>query len=412
MTNILSHLMKVADTIGFHAQPLVAEAMVAEAEKRAGRKFLDLSFLRPLRILLKSYNEEADLSVFGSLAVKWDIARFLANLLRLEAEEEKSPDVLREQIARPIFITGLPRSGTTFLHSLLAQDPANRVPLSWQTIYPYPLARDARHDGRAARVERQFRMFEKLSPGVGSLHPLAAGTPQECTEITAHVFRSLRFDTTHFVPSYQQWLIKEGHLEAFRFHKRFLQHLQSQLGRGQWMLKCPDHVFTLEAIKQVYPDARFVFVHRDPLSVLPSVAKLTELLRTPFTRKIDRHQIGQQVSERWVEGVMLIAADSETEGNIFHVHYRSLIAQPAETVAAFYSYFGLPFTAVARTHIEEFIRNTPRGGYGVNTYDFEESGLDAAILREQFRPYMATFGIESEWKTRVDASTSRALTPA
>ena len=89
-----------------------------------------------------------------------------------------------------------------------------------------------------------------------------------------------------------------------------------------------------------------------------------------------------------------------------------MIAQPAETVAAFYSYFGLPFTAVARTHIEEFIRNTPRGGYGVNTYDFEESGLDAAILREQFRPYMATFGIESEWKTRVDASTSRALTPA
>ncbi len=415
MATLLSGLMKAvdatADAIGFRARPLRAEVLIADAEKRAGRKFRDRSFFTPLQILLKSYNEESDLSVFGAFAVKWDIARFLANLLRLEEEEEKSPGILQEDIDKPIFITGLPRSGTTFLHTLLAQDPANRVPLSWQTIYPYPLAQDAQRDGRAARVDQQFRMFEKLSPGVGSLHPLAASTPQECTEITAHVFQSLRFDTTHFVPSYQKWLIEEGHLAAFRFHKRFLQHLQHQTGKGQWVLKCPDHVFTLEAIKQVYPDARFVFVHRDPLSVLPSVAKLTELLRAPFTRKLDRHQIGQQVSERWIEGVNLIAADAEEKGKIFHVHYRSLIAQPVETLAMLYAHFGMPFGVDARTAIEEFIRNTPRGGYGVNTYDFEESGLDAVVLREQFRPYMAAFRIESEWKARTD-KTKQALTPA
>ncbi|HEY4124940.1 MAG TPA: sulfotransferase, partial [Rhizomicrobium sp.] len=207
MTKMLSRLMKAADAtadaIGFRPRPLQGEAMVADAEKRAARKFRDRSFLPPLKVLLKSYNEESDLSLFGSLAVKWDIARFLANLLRLEEEEEKTPAILQEAIDAPVFITGLPRSGTTFLHSLLAQDPANRVPLSWQTIYPYPLAQDARRDGRAARVNQQFRMFERLSPGVSSLHPLAASTPQECTEITAHVFQSLRFDTTHFVPSYQ-----------------------------------------------------------------------------------------------------------------------------------------------------------------------------------------------------------------
>jgi hypothetical protein len=361
-------------------------------------------------VLLKAYNEEAELSVFGSLAVKWDIARFLSNLLRLEEEEERTPSILDEEIAAPIFITGLPRSGTTFLHSLLARDPSNRVPLSWQTIYPYPLAQDRRRDGRAERVERQFRMFERLSPGVESLHPLAATTPQECTEITAHVFQSLRFDTTHFVPSYQQWLIARGHLEAFRFHKRFLQHLQHQSGKGQWVLKCPDHVFTLEAIKQVYPDARFVFVHRDPLSVLPSVAKLTELLRAPFTRKLDRHQIGRQVSDRWLEGAGLIVSDMETQDRIAHVHYRSLIADPLGTVDRVYAHFGLSLAADARHHIEKFIRNTPRGGYGVNRYDFEESGLDAAALREKFQPYMAAFGIENEWKVRADASV-RALTP-
>jgi len=414
MTTILSRLMKTADTaadaIGFRPRRLVAESLVADAERRAGRKFKDLSFFGPLQILLKAYNEEADLSLFGSLAVKWDVARFLSNLLKFEEEEEKHPEILQEEIRAPIFITGLPRSGTTFLHSLLAQDPANRVPLSWQTIYPYPQRQDRWRDTRPARVDRQFRMFERLSPGVGSLHPLAATTPQECTEITAHVFQSLRFDTTHYVPSYQNWLIGQGHVEAFGFHKRFLQHLQHQQGKGQWVLKCPDHVFTLEAIKQVYPDARFVFVHRDPLSVLPSVAKLTELLRAPFTRKLDRLQIGQQVSERWVEGASLIASDAETREQIFHVHYRSLIANPLDTVAALYEHFGLPFGSSAGAPIEEFIRNTPRGGYGVNRYDFEDSGLDAVRLQEQFRPYMTAFGIESEWKSRTD--TSRALKPA
>lgn len=414
MTTILSRLMKAADTaadaIGFRPRRLLAESLVADAERHGGRKFKDLSFFGPLQILLKSYNEEADLSLFGSLAVKWDVARFLSNLLKFEEEEEKHPEILQEEIRAPIFITGLPRSGTTFLHSLLAQDPANRVPLSWQTIYPYPQRQDRRRDTRPARVDRQFRMFERLSPGVGSLHPLAAATPQECTEITAHVFQSLRFDTTHYVPSYQNWLIGQGHIEAFRFHKRFLQHLQHQQGKGQWVLKCPDHVFTLEAIKQVYSDARFVFVHRDPLSVLPSVAKLTELLRAPFTRKLDRLQIGQQVSERWVEGAGLIASDAETREQIFHVHYRSLIANPLGTVTALYEHFGLQFDASASAPIEEFIRNTPRGGYGVNRYDFEDSGLDAVRLQEQFRPYMTAFGIESEWKSRTDAS--RALKPA
>jgi len=415
MTKFFSRLMKAvdvtADTIGFRPRFIGAAEMIADAEKQAGRSFKDRAFVRPLEILLKSYNEEADLSLFGGLAVKWDIARFLANLLRLEEEEEKSPDILNEPIAQPIFITGLPRSGTTFLHTLLSQDSSNRVPLSWQTIYPYPLARDVRRDGRKERVDQQFRMFERLSPGVGSLHPLAATTPQECTEITAHVFQSLRFDTTHFVPSYQQWLIEEGHLEAFRFHKRFLQHLQHQTGRGQWVLKCPDHVFTLSAIKEIYPDARFVFVHRDPLSVLPSVAKLTELLRAPFTRTLNREQIGQQVSERWIEGVGLITSDAEPQDRMFHVHYRSLIADPAGTVDKLYRHFGMEMEEKARADIGNFIRNTPRGGYGINRYDFGESGLDAAALREQFRPYMTAFGIETEWKMHPN-TTPAALTPA
>src|SRR5262249_8838494 len=155
-------------------------------------------------------------------------------------------------------------------------------------------------------VARQFAAFLRIAPELPSLHPLAADDSQECIEITGQVMRSMRFDTTHYVPTYQRWLDAEGHREAYHFHKRFLQHLQHQNGSGRWVLKSPDHIFALDALLDVYPDARLVFVHRDPLRVLSSVAKLTEILRQPFTREVDRLQIGRQVSERWRQGAKLL----------------------------------------------------------------------------------------------------------
>ena len=138
--------------------------------------------------------------------------------------------------------------------------------------------------------------FERLAPEFRGLHPLDATSPQECSEITAHVFRSLRFDTTYRIPTYRAGWTRAGHLPAYRFHRRFLQHLQHQArhsGGRRWVVKCPDHLFALDAIRSVYPDARLVFVHRDPVKVLLSVAKLTEVVRRPFTRRIDPAEIGR-----------------------------------------------------------------------------------------------------------------------
>ena len=138
-----------------------------------------------------------------------------------------------------------------------------------------------------------MRAFERLAPEFRGLHPLDATSPQECSEITAHVFRSLRFDTTYRIPTYRHWLDQASHVPAYRFHRRFLQHLQHQAPGGRWVVKCPEHLFALDAIRAVYPDARLVFVHRDPVKVLLSVAKLTEVLRRPFTRRLDRREIGR-----------------------------------------------------------------------------------------------------------------------
>jgi len=379
-----------------------ADDLMQRARRRTGLDdFGDARFEEGLEVLLQALAEDAALGLFGHWVTARDIVRFLSNLLRLRREEELAPDILDQPIERPLFITGLPRSGTTFLHQLLAEDPANLVPRVWQMIHPYPIGAGGRGDHRRKLVSRQLRLFQLIAPRFHSIHPIGADSPQECSEITAHVFASARFDTTYFVPSYRQWLDRTGHLQAYRFHKRFLQHLQHQAASpGRWVLKCPDHVFALDAIRAVYPDARAVFVHRDPLRVLPSVAHLTDVLRRPFTRRIDRAALGRQESERWLAGaeLMIAAADAEPFAEpIFHIDHRDLVDDPLGTVRALYRHFGLEFGTDAAARILTRIAAEPRGGYGRNHYRWEDYALDPVRERERFKRYAARFASNGDW---------------
>jgi Sulfotransferase family len=377
-----------------------ADDLVSRARQRSGlADFGATPFAEALQMLLRSCREEADLGLFGRFAIRWDSIRFLSNLLRLRAEEMQAPEILDLPIERPILIAGLPRSGTTFLHSLLAEDPANLVPRVWQLIHPYPTTKSGT-DRRPQRVARQLRLFALLAPEFRRLHPIAANSPQECSEITAHVFASLRYDTTYRIPSYRRWLDDSGHRDAYRFHKRFLQHLQRQAGRtGRWVLKCPDHVFALAAIREVYPDARLVFVHRDPLAVLVSVARLTGVLRRPFTRHIDKIEIGREDSDRWLTASELMIAAAERQPfaePIFHVHYADLARDPLAMVAAIYRHFGIELAPPAADAIRRLVSLTPNGGYGARRYHFAENGLDAARERERYARYTEHFAIRHE----------------
>lgn len=392
----------IADASARWRRPPSAERLIEQARRRTGMTdFGDIPFEQPLRRLLQACREEAELSLFGSAAIRWDTARFLANLLRMRDEEKRSPEILDQPIERPVIIAGLPRSGTTFLHGLLTEDSANLAPRVWQVIHPYPERRDHRAgDRRARRVSRQLRMFQILAPQFRRLHPIDATSPQECSEITAHIFASLRFDTTYRVPGYRRWLDRTGHLDPYRFHKRFLQHLQYQAGPARrWVLKCPDHIFALAAIRTVYPDANMVFVHRDPVAVLASVARLTEVLRRPFSRRVDRLAVGREDSERWLAAAGLMVAADDEQGfaePIFHIHYSELVADPPGTVAALYRHFGRTLDPAAAARISRRVAANPNGGYGGRRARLEDYGLDPAREHERYAHYMDRFAISPE----------------
>jgi hypothetical protein len=374
---------------------------VAKASRLDAKPFSDPHLVEALGALTSSLREEASLSSFGRLAAGWDLKRMLQTLLIFTDLERQDPAILTRSLARPIFIAGLPRSGTTFLHGLLAEDPAHRVPRIWEAIYPYPKHREAEFGAGRRKVEWQLRFFNRLSPGIRNLHPIEADAPEECIEFTSQVFRSPRYDDVYRAPSYRAWLDRSGYDEGYRFLARFLRHLQGPAGAPRrWVLKSPEHVFSFGALARAFPDAMLVLVHRDPGHVLVSAARLTELLRAPFTAAIDRKEIGRKVADYWQDGMqrMVGLSDDVTfplRPRLVHVQYRSLVADPVGTVVQIYDAFGLEFSGEARASIAAKVAQAPNGGYGVNRYQPEEFGIDPESERERASAYVERFGIAS-----------------
>jgi hypothetical protein len=379
-------------------RPLRADELLESALKRRKRRdFADRSFIRHFERLLEACNEEADLSVFGMRALRIDVLRCLRNVLQFDEIEAACPSVLARPIQGPVFITGMPRSGTTFLHRLILQDPNTIAPRLFQLVYP-SASRGSRF-GIALRkrwVSLQLALFHMIVPELNALHPVAVDAPEECTDITAHVFQSQRFVSTYRVPTYNSWLERSGFLDAYRFHRRFLQHLDAQLPGRRWILKSPDHLFALDDIRRIYPDAHLVFVHRDPVRVLASVAKLTEVLRRPFARSIDRVEIGRQVSASWMEGARRMSELAANGDSGLHLHYRQIISHPLDAVRAVYRHCGLVLTEEAEGRMRNWLRTGVNVRRPWRDYRLADFGLDAHLLRARFARYTDTFGIDIE----------------
>jgi Sulfotransferase family len=385
------------DETALMPEPLIAAA--AKATRLDPKPLADPRLTEALGALTLSLKEEARLTAFGRLAAGWDLKRMLSTLLILADAERKEPAISTRPLAPPIFIAGLPRSGTTFLHGLLAEDPVNRAPRIWEAIYPYPRHRASGFAAGRRKVELQLRFFNWLSPGIRNLHPIEADAPEECIEFTSQVFRSPRFDDVYRAPSYRAWLDKSGYDEGYRFLGRFLRHLQGPAeAPRRWILKSPEHVFSFDALTRVFPDAMLVLVHRDPGHVLASAARLTELLRAPFTAAIDRREIGRKVADYWQDGMrrMVKVADDPSfplRSRLVHVRYHALVADPVGTIARIYDAFGIEFTRKARAAMAAKVASAPNGGYGANRYRPEEFGIDPQQERERASAYAERFGV-------------------
>jgi len=341
---------------------------------------------------------EARLNDLGVEIAVLDVIRPLTGRLQIVKWRKENPAVAAQPVTRPIFIVGQPRTGTTILFDLLAQDPALRPPLTWEVDNPWPLPRPETYatDPRIAETQASIEMSEQIVPGLLAFHPMGALVGQECVRITAGQFCSMIFPVQYRLPSYSRWLLYEAdHQPAYAYHRMFLQHLQSGVP-GQWLLKSPAHLWQLDALVAEYPDALIVQTHRDPLNVISSISALTHHLRHLASDESSITECAAQSREEIVAGLErgMKLRDSLSQ-RVVDVQFADFIRDPFATIRGSYAELGRELEPVAEQNMRAFLAGHPGDGGG-SRYSWADTGLDAGLVREQVRVYQDCYGVPDE----------------
>ena len=341
---------------------------------------------------------EARLNDLGVEIAVLDVIRPLTGRLQIVKWRKENPAVAAQPVTRPIFIVGQPRTGTTILFDVLAQDPALRPPLTWEVDNPWPLPRPETYatDPRIAETQASIEMSEQIVPGLLAFHPMGALVGQECVRITAGQFCSMIFPVQYRLPSYSRWLLYEAdHQPAYAYHRMFLQHLQSGVP-GQWLLKSPAHLWQLDALVAEYPDALIVQTHRDPLNVISSISALTHHLRHLASDESWITECAAQSREEIVVGLErgMKLRDSLSQ-RVVDVQFADFIRDPFATIRGVYAELGRELEPVAEQNMRAFLAGHPGDGGG-SRYSWADTGLDAGLVREQVRVYQDCYGVPDE----------------
>ncbi|MBW2270731.1 MAG: sulfotransferase [Deltaproteobacteria bacterium] len=388
---------------------LTLDSILDEARQRAGGA-TDLGgepgeapFMEGLTRLLDSLESEGRLNPIGRAIARERVLLHTVNRLLYVSDRERHPGIAREQIVKPVFIIGMPRTGTTILHDILAQDPSNRVPLTWETMFPSPPpeASTFKSDPRIERCAATFPDIDAQIPAFKAMHPMGARLSQECVTMMGEAMCTPLFHNQFRVPAYQDWVDHEADWShVYAFHQRQLQHLQWCNPGERWVLKTGAHMWGLEHLLRTYPDARIVFTHRDPVKSMTSYASLTALVRSMGSDDVDPIEIAGDWTariKRVLEHAIGVRNEAARPDAVFcDMLFLDFVEDQFSAVEKIYQAIGLPMTGTGADRMRAFIADNPKGKHGIHRYAPDEFGVKPAAIREAFRPYMERFGLEPE----------------
>jgi hypothetical protein len=380
------------------------KSLMEEAMKNTGLSdFGEESFLEGFRRLLDSFENEGRLTAIGRLIAHGLALRNLENRLSVTEDWKRYPEMGKQEIVKPIFVVGLPRTGSTILHDLLARDPGNRVPLTWECHHPSPPPERATYetDPRIAECDEYLAQTSgTLIPEFQAIHPMGARLAQECVMLQAHDFTSIIFAHQFRIPSYQAWVESTDLSSVYATHRRQLQFMQWRCPGERWVLKSVGHLWGLDRLFEIYPDARVVMTHRDPLKLIASHASLVSMACSMGSDEVDRVEVGREWSESWEsamrKGIEFRRKGGADESCFFDMHFADLLRDPVAMAGRIYAHFGLEFGDEAEGCMRRFLADNPQGKHGKHSYTLEEFGLDRATERERFRFYQEYYGVETE----------------
>lgn len=382
--------------------PLDEASLLAEAERATGLSdYGDDLWREPFGVYIKSLEEEAQLTLMGRLMARNDVILWLSTRLRVTDLLKRHPEILDEEIKAPMFIVGLPRSGTSILFELLWQDPAVGVPLMWEALQPCPPpeAETYASDPRIEQAHHLFTQWSRVAPEFAGMHEMRGDIPSECGLLMAGTFISDHNASLHQTHSYSAWLASADYLPVYEYHKQILQILQWKNPRERWLLKAPEHQVHLDTLLAVYPDARIVQTHRDPLKCMASTTSMMGTLYymrsdAPFNAEMFENIIMGEATAQRLEHVMNQRESGVVpEKNIADSRYQDLMDDPIACIERTYAHFGMTLTDVARTRMLEYLADKPRGKFGAHTYAVDESRAGERAL---FARYQSAYQVPDE----------------
>jgi hypothetical protein len=383
---------------GFDETEILAEAR----EKTGLDDFGDDAFRTPLRVLLDSLDREANLHEIGRATQRARIVDSLATRLAAEQYFREQPEILEEEIEAPFFIVGLPRTGTTMLHRLIAADPGLQAVLWWECRHPAPWPGSDWREGQDPRIadaHEQVRLILETRPELASIHPWEPEGPDEEILLLEHSFLSHVPESGAHLPSYRAWLTDQDLTPAYAYLKKLLQFLQWQKrvsGRAgeRWVLKAPFHLGYLDVLFRVFPDAQVIQTHRDPLETIPSIASMYTALWRLSTDAVDEREIGRQCLERyaWSLSRCLESRARLPADRFLDVDYRDVVVDPLAEVRRIYAFLGREPSSEAMLAMQRHKALHAREKREAHTYSLDRFGYTQEVVAEAFSAYRERFG--------------------
>jgi hypothetical protein len=379
-----------------------ASALLRKAEEATGLTDWggDL-FRQPFAVLIDDLNSTAELHELGARRAERRLLDTLCMRLRLVADRTRFPGIAAEQIERPIFVIGLPRSGTTFFHNLLSADPANRSPATWEIMYPSPPPAEATYctDPRIGEAEAAMAETGFMAEDLQAIHPFDASRPEECNFIWELSFLTVNYMAWWNVPNYRKLLYSTDFREVYQEHRQVLQHLQHRYRRDRWVLKTPAHMAWLEHLFAVYPDACLVQCHRDPAKIIPSLSNNLAVWRRTFSDTVPAGDFG--MLELQAEGLANVArfrAQPRFRDRFFDAHYLDVQADPIAMLKRAYDTFDVGFDDEREATIRAWMRQDREAhAKGArHAYRLDDYGLDYAAIDRVMGGYIRDFNVQLE----------------
>jgi len=365
------------------------DALVEEASARAGAwPGDDVPFVATLELLVESCRRTAALNPTGLQVLHKAAVRRLRNLRLVQAHVEAHPDVADRSLGAPIVVTGLPRTGTTLLHNLLALDPAHRALRVWEALSPVPPA-DAGPAAEALRAQAEAWLdrFYRLVPGFRSIHPATATGPEECDALLQNTFASQHFDDMFDARDYSSWLATAPLTREYEHYALQLRAISTP--GPTWALKSPSHLGHLDALRAALPGATVVLCHRHPREAVASYASLIQTLRRAYSDSMSPATIGRQALDR--AATAMGRALDQRDATSVDVSYRELVADPVGTVRALYARLGRSLEVSVEAQMRAWVLANPQHGHGAHRYGLGQFGLTGDEVDAAFAPYLARF---------------------